>query len=77
MAQATQSWPDSGLGFQIKVLKTIRVVPSSLGSINMAMVAVEKSRSHHACMLKARKAQRGRADTEERELERLEYLVLS
>ena len=27
-----QSWPDSGLGFQVKVLKTLEVVPTSPGS---------------------------------------------
>ena len=32
MAHATQSRPDSGLSFQVKVLKTFLVVPSWLGS---------------------------------------------
>ena len=32
MAHPRQSRPDSGLGFQIKVLKTFKVVPYSLGS---------------------------------------------
>ena len=32
MAHITQSRPDSGLDFQVKVLKTFRAVPSSLGS---------------------------------------------
>ena len=32
MAHTRQSRPDSGLGFQVKVLKTFQVVPSSLGS---------------------------------------------
>ena len=32
MARVTQSGPDSGLGFQIKVLETFQVVLSSLGS---------------------------------------------
>jgi len=32
MARKRQSRPDFGLGFQVKVLKTFEVVPSSLGS---------------------------------------------
>ena len=32
MAHIRQSGPDSGLGFQVKVLKMFLVVPSSLGS---------------------------------------------
>ena len=32
MAQIRQTRPDSGLGFQVKVLKTFEVVPPSLGS---------------------------------------------
>jgi len=32
MASIRQSRPDSGLDFQIKVLRTFEVVPSSLGS---------------------------------------------
>ena len=32
MAHMGQSRPDHGLGFQVKVLKTFQVVPSSLGS---------------------------------------------
>ena len=32
MAHVRQSRPDYGLGFQVKVLKTRQVVPSSLGS---------------------------------------------
>ena len=32
MAHIRQSRPDSGLGFQVKVVHTIPVVPSSLGS---------------------------------------------
>jgi hypothetical protein len=32
MARTRQAGPDSGLGFQIHFLKTVRVVPSSLGS---------------------------------------------
>jgi len=32
MAHVRQSGPESGLDFQIKVLKTFQVVPSSLGS---------------------------------------------
>ena len=32
MAHIRQSRPDSGLGFQVKVLKTLKVVPSLLGS---------------------------------------------
>ena len=32
MAHTTQSRPDSGLGFQVEVLRTFQVVPSSLGS---------------------------------------------
>jgi hypothetical protein len=32
MAHIRQSRPDSGLGFQVKVLKIFQVVPSSLGS---------------------------------------------
>ena len=31
-AHMRQSTPDSGLGFQLKVLKTCRALPSSLGS---------------------------------------------
>ena len=32
MAHISQSRPDSGLGFQVKVLKPFQVVASSLGS---------------------------------------------
>ena len=32
VAHVRQSRPDSGLGFQVNVLKITRVVPSSLGS---------------------------------------------
>ena len=32
MAHIRQSWPDSGLGFQVKVLKPFSGDPSSLGS---------------------------------------------
>jgi len=32
MAHVRQSRPDSGLGFQVKVLKPFKVVPFSLGS---------------------------------------------
>ena len=32
MAHTRLSRPDSGLGFQVKVLKTFQMVPSSLGS---------------------------------------------
>jgi len=32
MAHMRQSRPDSGLGFQVKVLRTIQVVAASLGS---------------------------------------------
>ena len=32
MAHTRQSRPDSGLGFHVKVLKTFKAVPSSLGS---------------------------------------------
>ena len=32
MAHIKQSRPDSGLGFQVKVLKTFYAVPSSFGS---------------------------------------------
>ena len=32
MAHVKQSRPDSGLGFQVNVIETFRVVPSSLGS---------------------------------------------
>ena len=32
MAHIRQSRPDSGLGFQVEVLKTFKIVSSSLGS---------------------------------------------
>jgi hypothetical protein len=34
LAHIRQSRPDSGLGFQVKVLQTFQVVPSSLGRVH-------------------------------------------
>jgi hypothetical protein len=39
MAHMRQSKPDSSLGFQVKVLATLQVVPSSLGSAGQLSVA--------------------------------------
>ena len=43
MAHTTQSRPDSGLDFQVKVLKTFQDVPSSLGEYRRAA----QRRPHH------------------------------
>jgi len=41
MAHTRQSRPDSGLDFQVKVLTTFRVVPSSLGSVSAFTVNIK------------------------------------
>jgi hypothetical protein len=45
MAQTRQAWPDSGPGFQVKDLKNLYVVPSSLES------GSEKKRCGHLMRL--------------------------
>ena len=42
MAYLRQSWPDSGVGFQVKDLKALHAVPPSLG--NGGQRAAKKTR---------------------------------
>jgi len=45
IAHIRKSWPDSGLSFQVKVLKTFKVVPSSLRGGIAEMGAARNSRT--------------------------------
>jgi len=51
MAHIRQSRPDSGLGFQVKVLKTFQVVPSSLES-GVITLALKVLQSEHLLLLR-------------------------
>jgi len=46
LAHIRQSRPDSGLGFQVKALKTVHVVPTSLGRVRSRGVQRALSATH-------------------------------